>query len=757
MPWAHLHRGREKAARRNLTEQTLSHLPAILLHTRCAQKMVIRHEPGQVSQELHSDRRHAEEMLHDARSRLVNLCLVGLTATGVAVLPVFIERAAKVGANVSFVSHLVITLTGLVGAVLRNRLSLHLRAGLVIGLALASAFSSFLSYGIVGGGFICMDVFASVVAALVMGWRTGIAVLTFSSAGFVVLSLAMLYGPLEPATNLHAYLDQKVSWFAALSAWLPPAALLVIGIEQMHAILREFIAGKTQSHLLLEEKNRFLESLFRGTDSFFLVTDPELRITECNAACLRSTQRRREDVLGQRLGDVFFGEEEQEALQAGFADGASANHENEWRGAEGRRLVVNWNRNPITDHWGNLTHWLISGIDVSDRNVLQKKMARSEKMQALGQLAGGVAHDFNNMLTGILGAAELLSLGAEGEQRSRYLKLITTSGQRAAGLTQKLLAFSRAESRPNEVLDINALIVEAGKLIEMGFTNDIRLILDPSPTPILLRGDASQLLNAVLNLGLNARDAMREGGTLTISTRAEQVDSPFVLEAGEELPPGPYAEIMVSDTGHGIEREHLARIFEPFFTTKGRDRGTGLGLASVHGTVRQHGGAVWVYSEVGRGTQFRVLLPREAGAQEAEQPRRWVTADTGLLRILVVDDDDAIREATADFLVLLGHTVEVAEDGRVALEHLGKATFDIVILDWLMPRLDGRATLLAIRERHPDLPVLIVSGFIPDRDWLHAELERGASEFLRKPYQQGELLRHVAQLCAQAKEQQQQA
>jgi signal transduction histidine kinase/ActR/RegA family two-component response regulator len=370
------------------------------------------------------------------------------------------------------------------------------------------------------------------------------------------------------------------------------------------------------------------------------------------------------------------------------------------------------------------------------RRALELELARSQRMESLGKLAGGLAHDFNNMLTGIIGHAELVALkAADNEELSRHAQLIVGTGERAAQLTRQLLTFSRQRERVVEPTSVHRLVENVVAMLERSVDRRIQLKVDLAATPDVVDGDAAQLESALLNLGINGRDAMPEGGVLSFATERAAL--------GE--PPLPWIRIRVADTGSGIPEEHLDRIFDPYFTTKAAGKGTGLGLAAVYGTLRDHGGDIAVESRRGAGTTFTLSLPA-SGAERgpAAKPRRLLV---GLpRRVLAVDDEPAVLESLRGMLESLGHTVLTASDGAEAIEMFTRdpATIDIVVLDMVLPRMSGRQVLERLRERDRRVRFILTSGY--SEEPLTELLAYGGARWMPKPFRQSELAVAIEEL-----------
>ncbi len=380
----------------------------------------------------------------------------------------------------------------------------------------------------------------------------------------------------------------------------------------------------------------------------------------------------------------------------------------------------------------------IVGRDLTEQRAMEDRLRQSTKMEAVGQLTGGIAHDFNNMLTGIIGSLDLLKRDMAIERRdriARYIDAASTSAQRAAGLTQRLLAFSRRQSLDVRPVDANRLIVGMEDLLRrtLGETIGLEIALDADAWPA--RTDANQLESAVLNLAINARDAMPEGGRLTIETANLALDRRDAARVADDLAPGDYLVVAVSDTGTGMSADVIAKAFDPFFTTKPIGQGTGLGLSMIYGFANQSGGHARIRSEVGRGTTIKLYLPRAdtPAADDAATPEALPRAEAGE-RVLVVEDDPAVRMLVLDVLETLGYAVEAAADGRAALPLIDTMTrIDLLITDVGLPGLNGRQVAEIARERHPDLPVLFVTGYAEKAAVRGGFLDEGM-EMIIKPF-----------------------
>jgi two-component system cell cycle sensor histidine kinase/response regulator CckA len=374
--------------------------------------------------------------------------------------------------------------------------------------------------------------------------------------------------------------------------------------------------------------------------------------------------------------------------------------------------------------------------DVTDRRGLEEHLRRAQKMEAIGQLAGGVAHDFNNLLMVIRGHVELL-MNRPGVDASvtRNAEAIQKASDRAAGITQQLLAFSRKQVLQARVIEMRTVVKDIANLLRRLLGPMVEFRLQLPQEPLWVRADESQLEQVVLNLAINARDAMPNGGTVTAIVDRVAGDSHFVRRR-PGMPEQDYIRLRVIDTGTGMDAATQARIFEPFFTTKEFGKGTGLGLATVYGVVKQSDGWIWVDSALGAGTTFEIFLPAvdEPGEEEAKAEKKARQAG-GSETIMVVDDEEGVREVASQYLSARGYRVLAAESGAQALE-LAKGEsgkIDVLVTDALMPGMSGPALAKALLSQRPSTKVLYISGYAEDTTLLEDARERGEA-FLQKPF-----------------------
>jgi PAS domain S-box-containing protein len=402
--------------------------------------------------------------------------------------------------------------------------------------------------------------------------------------------------------------------------------------------------------------------------------------------------------------------------------------------------AVSWNKRPAT---------LNILRDITQQKKLEAQLLQSQKMEAIGTLAGGVAHDFNNLLTAILGYAELslMGLGKDNPVREE-IEEIKKAGNSAASLIRQLLAFSRKQIIQPKIVDLNEFLSGMEKMLGRLLGEDVELLAIPEPALWQVEADPGQMEQVIMNLAVNARDAMPMGGKLTIETANMDLDENYFREHGIEKQPGSYVMLAVSDTGSGMDKETQEHIFEPFFTTKEIDKGTGLGLSTVYGIVKQNNGFIWVYSEPGQGTTFKIYLPKVKGDVEAvEKERTPVVKLDGSETVLIVEDDDGLRKLAQNVLQQHGYRVLTAENGEDALKvsEAHDGSIDLMITDVVMPKMGGRETAERLQPLYPRMKVIYMSGYTDNAIVHHGVLASGLN-FLEKPFSPKGLARKVREV-----------
>ncbi len=393
---------------------------------------------------------------------------------------------------------------------------------------------------------------------------------------------------------------------------------------------------------------------------------------------------------------------------------------------------------PLRDSDGQVSGAICMSLDITDRKQLEEQLRQAQKMEAVGRLAGGIAHDFNNLLMVIQGYSDLLvERLPDGDPLRRNAEQIQMASQRASSLTRQLLAFSRKQMLAPKILNVQSVVAEMEKILRRLIGEDVQLETSSAPDLGLIKADRSQIEQVILNLAVNARDAMPQGGRLTIETANVELDASY-SHPPAVLSPGRYVMLAVTDNGCGMDAETQAHVFEPFFTTKEKGKGTGLGLATVYGVVKQSGGYVWVYSEPGRGTSFKIYLPRieetavpagRDGKSEMQIPER------GSETILLVEDEKGVRELAREYLASSGYTVIEAEDGHTALElaamHVGP--IHLLLTDVVMPGISGRELAERVSQIRPGIKIIYMSGYT-DQAVVHHGILRNDAVLLQKPF-----------------------
>ncbi len=385
----------------------------------------------------------------------------------------------------------------------------------------------------------------------------------------------------------------------------------------------------------------------------------------------------------------------------------------------------------------------------AEREALQEQLLQAQKMESIGRLAGGVAHDFNNVLVPIIGYVDLAMMSLSPDEKLYVnLQRVREAAERAAGLTRQILAFSRKQVLEMRVLDLNAVVSDFEKMIQRLIGEDIALATFLEPALGRIEADPGQLEQVLLNLAVNARDAMPTGGKLALETANVYLDDAYVQKYADSQPPGHYVMLAVSDTGYGMSPEIKRNIFEPFFTTKEQGKGTGLGLATVFGIVKQHRGNIWVYSEPGSGTTFKIYLPRvEAPAKISETTALEPESVYGTETILVVEDEVMVRQLVCETLAAFGYQVieaKSAADGlRLAMETT--SPLHLLLTDVIMPEINGRQLYQKLAGIRPEIKVLYMSGYTDNVIVHHGILDEGIN-FLQKPFSVQSLTRKVKQV-----------
>jgi two-component system cell cycle sensor histidine kinase/response regulator CckA len=521
------------------------------------------------------------------------------------------------------------------------------------------------------------------------------------------------------------------------------------GRPATQAIVRDVTSRKRMEAGLRESEERYRLLFERNLAGVYRATVAG-RLLECNRAFAQMLgYSSPAEAMAQSSAAFHSSEEGHEVfLERLRREGSLLNHEYQAPRRDGTPVWLIGNFSLLSGEGGE--EILLGTIfDMTDRRRLQEQLLQAQKMEAIGRLAGGIAHDFNNLLTAVSGYTELL-LGrlADGDPGREHALEIRQAGQRAAALTQQLLAFSRRQVLEPRVLDLNSVISDMERMLRRVIGEDIDLTAALDQSLWRARADPSQIEQAILNLVVNARDAMPRGGRLTIETGNVELDERYT-DRYATFRPGPHVMLAVSDTGVGMSPDLQARLFEPFFTTKELGKGTGLGLSTTYGIVKQSGGSIWVYSEPGQGTTFKIYLPRcEDPLDRREEPAPPAPRPpTGTERVLLVEDEPEVRRLVERLLRMNGYTVVAAPGPAEALAAVRAAaeSVDVLVTDVVMPGMNGRELARALASRVPGLRVLYMSGYTDAAIAQQGILEPGTA-FLSKPFTPDGLARKLREV-----------
>jgi len=526
------------------------------------------------------------------------------------------------------------------------------------------------------------------------------------------------------------------------------------GGEEYHcAFARDISRRKLADERLRDGEQRFRlqGAALESAANSIMITGRDGRIVWTNPAFTAMTGYTAEDAEGEnprvlksgRHEDAFYEEMWETILSGRVWDGEIIN-----RRKDGSLYTEEMTITPVRDEAGAISNFIAIKQDISDRKSLEAQLRQAQKMEAVGQLAGGIAHDFNNLLTGIIGYTQLLKSRAEEDTGlGDDLRKIGDLAERAASLTRQLLAFSRKQSLRPLVVDLNSLLDRASDMLVRLLGANIELVFEPEPYLWPTRVDPVQIEQVLMNLVVNARDAMPDGGTLTLElANTELATEQAARQAGVQ--PGSYVTLSVSDCGHGMDADTVARIFEPFFTTKEVGKGTGLGLPTVYGIITQHGGNVLVFSEPDRGTTFRIYLPRvEGDAGMSLEAKGEDAAAGGDETILVVEDEKRVLDVVRRVLEEQGYdvlTAERPEEAEALFARMGGG-ISLLLTDLVMPGFGGRRLYAKLKQSNSELKVLYMSGY-PERVAAHGERPSLDEPYLQKPFGPEELARAVRRI-----------
>jgi two-component system cell cycle sensor histidine kinase/response regulator CckA len=491
---------------------------------------------------------------------------------------------------------------------------------------------------------------------------------------------------------------------------------------------------RKRHEVALRESEARLRVLIEQLPAILWTIDKNLRFTSAMGAGLTRVGLHANEIVGKTLAEFF------ETSDANFLPITS--HRRAVMG-EPNTFHMEWRNGsyachaePLRNENGRCEGAICMALDVSDRKKLEEQLRQAQKMEAVGRLAGGIAHDFNNLLMVIQGHAELLTDRMKpGESLRRNAEQIQEASQRATSLTRQLLAFSRKQMLAPVVLNVQAVVSDMGKILRRLIGEDVELVTVNAPDLKRVKADRSQIEQVIMNLAVNARDAMPRGGKLTIETTNVEFDDSY-SRAPVVLMPGRYVMLAVTDNGCGMDADTQAHIFEPFYTTKEKGKGTGLGLATVYGIVKQSGGYVWVYSEIGRGTTFKIYLPSVEEEVAPQEIRKAVASlPRGTETVLLVEDEEGVRELAKEYLESCGYKVLVAQNGQAAIDLVSKhfGPIDLIMTDIVMPGLSGSDLAKKVQSLRADIRVVYMSGYT-DQAIIHHGILSSDVLLLQKPF-----------------------
>jgi two-component system, cell cycle sensor histidine kinase and response regulator CckA len=577
------------------------------------------------------------------------------------------------------------------------------------------------------------------------------------------LTLQLLLAAVSAAALMSGFEVCKQLFFPRVSIW--QSHLATICFTTLLAVLAAYFIGRKLATLnrrlqhdleqgkqiafALEESEERYRSLFERNKAGVFRSTLAGRFLDCNQAFASMFGYTREELLQLPAHVLYVGGKAERAER--FAELTKTRQfkdvETCYRHKSGRLVWAIQNVTLVKDREGNdVSEGTV--VDITERHALQERLRQAEKMEAVGRLAGGIAHDFNNLLTIIIGySSQVRDHVKRDDEMLEPVTRIKDAANQAAALIRQLLAFSRKQVLQVRTVNLNALVMNMESMLRRLIGADIRLIARPAAALGLVKADPSQMEQVIMNLVVNARDAMPNGGTLTLETANIDLDENHAA-AHVGVIPGPYVMLAVSDTGMGMTPETQAQIFEPFFTTKELGRGTGLGLSTVYGIVNQSGGHIWVYSEPGHGTTFKLYLPRtEAEPESVAIVNAAMPNARSNETILLVEDNPQVRELVRSTLATAGYSVLASADAKAALAVLEQRAKDIRLLltDLIMPEINGRELARQITAINPDIKVLFMSGYTENTIDQHGVLNPDAN-FLQKPFTPASLAAKVREV-----------
>lgn len=565
---------------------------------------------------------------------------------------------------------------------------------------------------------------------------------------------------------LGVYKEKSVSFWDALKYTMIviiPLVILLIGfylwnqslklkVEERTSILKDEISERKKIEEQLRDSEERYRAVVEDQTEYICRFKKDGTITWVNDALLKFMGMTSSE---KAIGLNFLSFLDKDAQKKAMESIESITYENPLNETtqcnklkNNKKIFIEWRNRGIFNDKKELVEIQGVGRDISEQKLLEEELIQSEKLKAIGQLAGGIAHDFNNQLGGILGYAEMLLQRLTDEKLIHYAQSIQNGAERAADLTCQLLAFGRKGNYLSITVNIHDILEEVITILNHTIDKRIKIIKNFKAHPPLTLGDPAQIQSIFLNLALNARDAMPEGGELSFETEIKSLDNYFCKSHPYEIIPGEYICIQVTDTGTGMSEEIMAHLFEPFFTTKDLGKGTGMGLASVYGAIRNHKGAITVYSELNIGSVFKIYLQVCEKTQMKNVPVK-APASKGTASILIIDDEEISRNIARDMLGELGYSVTLCENGKKAIDYYKTEwkKIDVIVLDMIMPDMSGSQTYDVLKSINPDLKVVVASGYSLSKE-VREILDSGISRYVGKPFRQNELAAAIEEIVS---------
>jgi PAS domain S-box-containing protein len=528
------------------------------------------------------------------------------------------------------------------------------------------------------------------------------------------------------------------------------AMLSASGAELMESFGKQITVALNNARLfdLLRQSEKQYQDLFENAPDSYLTINREHTIVGCNRTGASMLGCPADEVIGRPFESLFTEEQVhflRDTIEKMFETGTGL------MGIEGQivtgdreQVFVNLNFSLAVDEQGRVVNARVIARDITQRKKMEQAILHAQKIDSIGQLAGGVAHDFNNILASVLGGASIMRRKLEEDSPlSKYVQIIYLAARRGSALTRQLLTFARKTETQEELVDVNSVIKETLLLFERSVPKDIAVDTRLSNELTTIKGDSGQIQQALLNVFLNARDAMPEGGSLSISSDVVMADA-HTTSNFASVKPGPFVRVRITDTGVGMEKSVQGRVFEPFFTTK--NTGTGLGLSVLYGVIQNHGGFVDVDSELGQGTTFSLYLPHCGEGLRTVLKERRLSIPRGHEHILIIDDEMSVCEIARDLLTELGYNVVYAYDGKagVDLYRDRRGSIDLVLLDLNMPLMGGKETFEQLRSINPKLRIIILTGY--GESAIQNGFPGEADSFIQKPFQLEDLAVKIRQV-----------